>query len=187
MAKLSARNTLSELGIGDKIPQQITHLNVVKPTREASLTISEIESWIQNSFRTNKVKKDVLDNFDGSFMGAVTSAELECAVPPLSCLNESSNYYYRSYDGSCNNIGQPAFGMAKSRYDRIVKPNPGNRLFGTSKMNEDNTLPNPRVLSLSLYGEDTFSDSHRTFMLMQFGQFVSHDISQLYSQGLPGE
>ncbi|KAI8119665.1 Peroxidase [Lucilia cuprina] len=196
LTALAARNTLAELGMKDLMPGHNSQLNILKPVPESGLSTMAIESFLQNSFRPNNIKKDVfggiygdqtLDNLYNSYLGAMKTAELECAVPPISCFNDTSNYYFRTYDGSCNNFQFPGYGIAKSRYSRILRPKYGDGQYAPSKSTAGHALPNPRVLSLSLYGEDTLSDSYRTLLTMQFGQFVAHDISQLYSEGLPDD
>lgn len=196
LSALAAKNTLAKVGLKKYMPEKIKQFNIVKPIPETGLSAIEIESLLRNSFRTNNVKKDILggvygdpsfDHLYSSYLGAMKSAELGCAVPPVSCFNDSSNYHFRTYDGSCNNLENPGYGMAKSRYSRILRPNYGDGFYAPSKSSAGNALPNPRVLSLSLYGEDTLSDSYRTLMTMQFGQFVAHDLSQFYGEGLPGK
>lgn len=40
----------------------------------------------------------------------------ECVAAPVSCPNNK----YRTLDGSCNNLRRPAWGMAGTRYARLV-------------------------------------------------------------------
>ncbi|EDW13693.1 peroxidase [Drosophila mojavensis] len=101
---------------------------------------------------------------------------IKCGVPPQNCLNDTKNLHYRSIDGSCNNLLYPEFGIATSRYKRLLRP---------AYVQNGQTVPNARLLSLSLYGEKTVMDKFRTVASMQFGQFVAHDISQLTTRGAP--
>ncbi|XP_039494522.1 peroxidase [Drosophila santomea] len=98
---------------------------------------------------------------------------LRCGVPPRNCLNDTRNLHYRSLDGSCNNLLYPEFGIAVSRYRRLLPPR------------QVEQAPNARLISLLLYGEQTRNDRFRTMAAMQWGQFVAHDISQLSTQGAP--
>ncbi|KAH8306329.1 hypothetical protein KR018_007822 [Drosophila ironensis] len=97
---------------------------------------------------------------------------LRCGIPPPSCQNET---YYRSINGACNNLLYPGFGIAVSRYRRLLPPR------------QVIEAPNARLISLSLYGEQTRNDRFRTMAAMQWGQFVAHDISQLSTQGAPAD
>ncbi|XP_070073415.1 peroxidase isoform X2 [Drosophila takahashii] len=98
---------------------------------------------------------------------------LRCGVAPRNCLNDTRNLQYRSLDGSCNNLLYPEFGIAVSRYRRLLPPR------------QVEQAPNARLISLSLYGEQTRNDRFRTMAAMQWGQFVAHDISQLSLRGAP--
>ncbi|XP_075148302.1 peroxidase-like [Haematobia irritans] len=109
------------------------------------------------------------------------NSKFECAFPPRRCGNES--LYYRSYDGSCNNLAYPGYGMAFSRYSRILQPNYGDGKYTPPKSVKGVALPNPRLLSLSLYGDETSMDKFRTMLTMVWGQFVAHDISDFMGSG----
>ncbi|KAH8383461.1 hypothetical protein KR009_008852 [Drosophila setifemur] len=98
---------------------------------------------------------------------------LKCGIPPPNCLNDSRTLHYRSLDGSCNNLLYPDYGIAVSRYQRLLPPR------------QVVEAPNARLVSLSLYGEQTRNDRFRTMAAMQWGQFVAHDISKLSTRGAP--
>ncbi|XP_026844152.1 peroxidase [Drosophila persimilis] len=105
-----------------------------------------------------------------------SSQPVRCGIPPLNCLNDTINLHYRSIDGSCNSLLYPEFGIAVSRYRRLLPPKYGKPV---------QALPNARLISLSLYGEHTRNDNFRTMAAMQWGQYVAHDISQLTTKGAP--
>ncbi|XP_061395316.1 peroxidase-like, partial [Musca vetustissima] len=117
------------------------------------------DNSLHNSFENNEVR-------------------FECAVPPLSCANDSSNLKYRTFDGSCNNLAYPGYGMANSRFGRYLKPKYGDGQSTPSTSQTGAALPNARLLSLSLFGDQTIPDNDLTTWTMQFGQFVGHDISE---------
>ncbi|EDV93848.1 peroxidase [Drosophila grimshawi] len=100
---------------------------------------------------------------------------IKCGIPPSNCLNNTQNLHYRSIDGACNNLLYPDFGIANSRYNRLLHPSYDRR----------QTVPNARLISLSLYGEKTVMDQFRTVASMQWGQFVAHDLSLLTTKGAP--
>ncbi|XP_030378748.1 peroxidase [Scaptodrosophila lebanonensis] len=111
---------------------------------------------------------------DGKAVSPVT-----CGVPPLNCLNDTKNLHYRRIDGACNNLVYPDFGISVSRFLRLLRPKYADATISGAP------LPNARLISLSLYGEDTLVDRYRTVAAMQWGQFVAHDISMLSTQGAP--
>ncbi|KAH8331114.1 hypothetical protein KR067_011822 [Drosophila pandora] len=98
---------------------------------------------------------------------------LRCGIPPPNCLNDTRTLHYRTIDGACNNLLYPDYGIAVSKYRRLLPPR------------QVLEAPNARLISLSLYGEQTRNDLYRTMASMQWGQFVAHDISQLSTQGAP--
>ncbi|XP_017102828.2 peroxidase [Drosophila bipectinata] len=98
---------------------------------------------------------------------------LRCSIPPPNCLNDTRFLHYRTIDGACNNLLYPDYGISVSKYRRLLPPR------------QVIEAPNARLISLSLYGEQTRNDRYRTMAAMQFGQFVAHDISQLSLQGAP--
>lgn len=104
------------------------------------------------------------------------SEPIKCGIPPANCLNDTQNLYYRSVDGSCNNLLYPDFGIAVARYRRLLRP---------SYPEQGQSVPNARHISLSMYGEKTLPDKFRTVATMQWAQFVAHDISRLTVKGAP--
>ncbi|XP_034485657.1 peroxidase [Drosophila innubila] len=104
------------------------------------------------------------------------SEPVKCGIPPANCLNDTQNLHYRTIDGACNNLLYPEFGIATSRYRRLMRP---------SYLEHGQKVPNARLLSLSMYGEKTMMDKFRTVAAMQWGQFVAHDISQMTTKGAP--
>lgn len=104
------------------------------------------------------------------------SEPVKCGIPPANCLNDTQNLHYRTIDGACNNLLYPEFGIATSRYRRLMRPR---------YMEHGQRVPNARLLSLSMYGEKTMMDKFRTVAAMQWGQYVAHDISQMTTKGAP--
>ncbi|XP_061394514.1 peroxidase-like [Musca vetustissima] len=148
--------------------------NSAKPVPEESL------SFAKSVLSGNTNGYDVTVNEDSDLNSLLeVNNKLECAVPPLSCVNDSSALYYRNFDGSCNNLGRPGYGMANSRYGRILKPRYGDGKYAPSKSRSGAALPNPRELSLSLHGDDTVMDNTRSMLTMQWGQVVAHDMSEM--------
>ncbi|VDM42177.1 unnamed protein product [Toxocara canis] len=91
---------------------------------------------------------------------------------------------YRSYDGQCNNMEHPFWGVAQTPFRRNLPPiyengfntpvgwDPEKLYFGFKK-------PNPRSVSLKLISTETITPHHGyTAMMKQWGQFVAHDIEQ---------
>ncbi|KAI8796634.1 peroxidase [Biomphalaria glabrata] len=88
-------------------------------------------------------------------------------------------YPYRTYDGSCNNLEQPSYGVAGSMFRRILPPKYENddgqtpRLTGVG----GSPLPSPRAVSTKVHESEKHSANQATMMFMQWAQFVDHDLT----------
>ncbi|XP_032877568.1 peroxidasin homolog isoform X1 [Amblyraja radiata] len=89
---------------------------------------------------------------------------------------------YRSHDGTCNNLQHPMWGASLTAFERLLKPVYENGFNLPRGINRDRfsngfPLPLPRLISTSLVGTEAITpDDQYTHMLMQWGQFVDHDI-----------
>uniref|UniRef100_A0A4X2K4Z1 Uncharacterized protein n=1 Tax=Vombatus ursinus TaxID=29139 RepID=A0A4X2K4Z1_VOMUR len=92
---------------------------------------------------------------------------------------------YRTHDGTCNNLQNPMWGASMTAFERILKPvyeNGFNLPRGVSPNSFSTTqypLPLPRIVSTKMVGTATITpDDRYTHMLMQWGQFLDHDLDQ---------
>ncbi|KAM0726439.1 Peroxidase [Formica fusca] len=85
---------------------------------------------------------------------------------------------YRSIDGTCNNIENPTWGSAMTAYTRVLfsqyfdgiqEP----RHIGQTKK----PLPSSRFISATLSVANDQSDASRTLAVMEWSQFIAHDIA----------
>ncbi|XP_055490066.1 peroxidasin homolog isoform X2 [Leucoraja erinacea] len=89
---------------------------------------------------------------------------------------------YRTHDGTCNNLQHPMWGASLTAFQRILKPVYENGFSlprGTDSIRLYNgyPLPLPRLVSTTLIGTETITpDDRYTHMLMQWGQFLDHDM-----------
>ncbi|XP_040343781.1 putative oxidoreductase PXDNL [Herpailurus yagouaroundi] len=83
---------------------------------------------------------------------------------------------YRAADGTCNNLQHPAWGASRTAFERILKPaydNGVNLPRGAGRQ----PLPPPSLVSTELAATATVTpDDRYTHMLMQWGQFLDHDL-----------
>ncbi|KAI6237509.1 Leucine-rich repeat and Immunoglobulin I-set and heme peroxidase domain containing protein [Aphelenchoides besseyi] len=99
------------------------------------------------------------------------------------CTDMCFHSKYRSYTGQCNNWDHPTWGVSQMPFIRLLPPiyengfntpvgwDPDRKYFGYTK-------PNPRSVSTALIRSETVSaHSQYTAMLMQWGQFLDHDIT----------
>ncbi|KAL3073258.1 hypothetical protein niasHS_000010 [Heterodera schachtii] len=89
---------------------------------------------------------------------------------------------YRSYTGQCNNFEHPTWGVSQMPFLRLLPPiyeNGFNTPVGwdTNKRYFGFPKPNPRTISFELVStEQVTAHSMFSAMLMQWGQFVDHDL-----------
>ena len=76
---------------------------------------------------------------------------------------------YRSFSGICNNLESSIlYGRRAVRLTRLMGPDYGNHT----------SLPNPRLISSIVHSAPvTAVDTKHNLMLMQFGQFLDHDLT----------
>ncbi|XP_066442244.1 peroxidasin homolog [Eleutherodactylus coqui] len=91
---------------------------------------------------------------------------------------------YRTHDGTCNNLQHSTWGASLTAFQRLLKPTYQNgfnlpRGLGVSEESGVLPLPLPRLVSTTMIGSETITpDSQYTHMLMQWGQFLDHDMDQ---------
>ncbi|TKR86916.1 hypothetical protein L596_011414 [Steinernema carpocapsae] len=113
------------------------------------------------------------------------------------CTNMCFHSKYRSYDGQCNNFDHPMRGVSQMPLIRLLPPvydNGFNTPVGwdPTKLYNGYRLPNPRTVSYKLIGTEDITPHFKfSSMLMQWGQFIDHDMDhtsmavarQTYSTG----
>ena len=96
----------------------------------------------------------------------------------------SSDDVYRTFSGCCNNLLHKNHGRANQAFVRLTE-----NAYSDSKSLprgglSSSTLPSPRKISSVVHRrEEPVGDSTVTVMLMQFGQFLDHDITLTPEQG----
>ncbi|CAM4650438.1 unnamed protein product [Leuciscus chuanchicus] len=88
---------------------------------------------------------------------------------------------YRTHDGTCNNLQHPMWGASLTAFERLLKSvydNGFNLPRGTTeRWHNGFPLPLPRLVSTTMIGSETITpDDRYTHMLMQWGQFLDHDL-----------
>ncbi|KAI4489483.1 hypothetical protein M0802_011095 [Mischocyttarus mexicanus] len=84
---------------------------------------------------------------------------------------------YRTSDGSCNNLQNPWWGSAMSTMQRFLPPNYNDGIQSIRRSKDGNPLPSARVISDILHEDEDIQLASITHMLMQWGQFVDHDLT----------
>lgn len=81
-------------------------------------------------------------------------------------------------DGTCNNLINTSQGKAVSAFTRLLPPEYADGINEPRRAKDGGELPNPRTVSLSLSPEAQIENNYYSLMLMQFGQFVDHDLTR---------
>jgi peroxidase len=90
----------------------------------------------------------------------------------------NQNTRFSSLDGSCNNLQSPWFGKAETPFKRYFTPSYDDAINAPrTRAKSGNQLPNPRVISRTLFNENFQFESSMTNMLGIYGQFLAHDIT----------
>ncbi|XP_042897805.1 peroxidasin [Parasteatoda tepidariorum] len=117
-------------------------------------------------------KLDLLANLSGCL---IHKKEPSCSDM---CFHQS----YRTFDGLCNNFNHPRWGASLTPFTRLLPAeyeNGFNTPIGWSRTKLYNGHPKPsaRVVSTEIVSTHSVSqDSEYTHMLMQWGQFLDHDL-----------
>ncbi|KAK0173176.1 hypothetical protein PV328_006414 [Microctonus aethiopoides] len=95
---------------------------------------------------------------------------------------------YRTADGTCNNLEHPWWGSAMSTMQRFLAPVYDDGVDAIRRSAQRNRpLPSSRLVSTTIHGDKDVSLASVTHMLMQFGQFIDHDMTATaQSQGFNG-
>ncbi|CCD71290.1 Peroxidasin homolog pxn-1 [Caenorhabditis elegans] len=99
------------------------------------------------------------------------------------CTDTCFHHRYRSFDGQCNNKNKPMTGVSLMPLRRLLKPvyeNGFNTPVGWEKGRLYNgyPLPNVREVSRQLVATENITPhSKLSSMVMQWGQFVDHDLT----------
>nr|XP_014344446.1 PREDICTED: peroxidasin-like protein isoform X2 [Latimeria chalumnae] len=102
----------------------------------------------------------------------------------LNCSNICFHQKYRTHDGTCNNLQNPMWGASLIAFQRILKPVYENgfslpRGVSQDRLYNGHPLPMPRLISTTIVGTETITpDDRYTHMVMQWGQFLDHDLDQ---------
>nr|XP_045598426.1 chorion peroxidase-like [Procambarus clarkii] len=84
---------------------------------------------------------------------------------------------YRTIDGSCNNLDNPMWGQARTTFQRLCPPSYSDGLFRPRRSVLGGPLPSARLVSTSISGDVDNPSPDYTLSLMQWGQFIDHDLA----------
>lgn len=111
--------------------------------------------------------------------------EANCSFPEANCSDTEYHSKYRTFDGTCNNLENPLWGAAATPFTRMLDPvyydsNGLSDPVGFPDQPFAPHLPSPHLVSKVFFihlKEGNRNNKRYSHMLMQWGQFLDHDIS----------
>ncbi|XP_046580899.1 peroxidasin homolog [Haliotis rubra] len=115
----------------------------------------------------------------GALGASGISRDTSSCAPEIRCPREVAESKFRTADGTCNNLEHPDWGSALIPMRRLLPPQYGDRKSTPRLDSQDNPLPNARLVSRVMHTDDTSQANSTgvTHMVMQWGQFLDHDIT----------
>lgn len=139
-----------------------------------------VERGMSMKFATDFNYKEILSPKHLELIAQLSGCTAQRAT--RNCSDMCFHSKYRSIDGVCNNLLNPTWGASYTGFKRILKPiyedgfstpigwNKGVKYYGFPK-------PSSRLVSTKLIKTDEITpDSEITHMVMQWGQFLDHDM-----------
>ncbi|KAK4296820.1 hypothetical protein Pmani_030713 [Petrolisthes manimaculis] len=84
---------------------------------------------------------------------------------------------YRAFNGYCNNVQNPKWGNAITRYLRFLPANYGDGVSIPRQKNDGQYLPSARVVSLTIHRDHDTPHKYMTAIAAVYGQFLAHDLA----------
>jgi len=113
-----------------------------------------------------------------SYQTGVQSQNLRnCFLPPSVPSSCDKSSRYRTPNGVCNNLRHPEWGSTGQQLVRLIPPDYKDGRQEPRGGLTSRSLPNPRWMSQKNHPDEDMPDSRYTNMVMQFGQFLDHDIT----------
>ncbi|XP_042860058.1 uncharacterized protein LOC122245949 isoform X3 [Penaeus japonicus] len=84
---------------------------------------------------------------------------------------------YRAFNGYCNNVQNPRWGNANTRYLRFLPANYGDGVSVPRQTGAGDFLPSARAVSLAIHRDHDTPHKYMTAIAAVFGQFLGHDLS----------
>ncbi|XP_076462560.1 peroxidasin-like isoform X2 [Babylonia areolata] len=180
----SRHHTVSDLIAAFRYPSP----EALEPARAEEIfeqTLEIIHQKVRDGHNFN------LDGHENSYQELVSPAHLHMIANMSGCLHHTHrtdctescfHRHYRTVDGTCNNLHNPAWGASNIPFQRLLHPiyeNGFNTPVGWNRGRLYNGLhlPSPRLVSSLLMATPHITnDDIHTHMLMQWGQFLDHDL-----------
>lgn len=159
--------------------------------REVARTAELYERTLETIRKVHLEKSNIPLNAPFNFLKLIPAKELDkiaqlsgCTVQIQirDCTDICLHFDFRSIDGSCNNLRKPVWGTSLSPFRRLLPPiyeNGFSQPVGWNKNIKYNGhhLPSARLISTTVISTvEITEDSRITHMVMQWGQWLDHDL-----------
>ncbi|XP_014285769.2 heme peroxidase 2 [Halyomorpha halys] len=116
-----------------------------------------------------------LSNIDITDLIQSKPVESECHEEEGPCDARSP---YRTFSGHCNNLERPHLGKSLTTFARLL-PSVYENGISSPRLHSVTgaVLPSPRLVSSMIHADVSYLHGRYTLMVMQFAQFVDHDIT----------
>ena len=108
-----------------------------------------------------------------SLRGTILSES--CPADPV-CDRETASSPFRTLDGSCNNLIRTAWGKSNTQFQRALVAAYADGVWAP-RTARNGDLPSARLVSISIVPDIDAPSEVDTLWVMQYGQFVDHDIT----------
>lgn len=147
-------------------------------------TLVNIRNHVQNGMYSNRTVdfnyREILSTEHLQLIAKLSGCTAHRAF--RNCTDMCFHSRYRSIDGTCNNLQNPTWGASLTGFRRILKPiyeNGFSTPIGWNRELKYYGFPKPssRLVSSTLLSTEKITqDIHITHMVMQWGQFLDHDL-----------
>ncbi|XP_073436974.1 peroxidasin homolog [Dendrobates tinctorius] len=177
----------SDLVALSRYPRDPEAIETVRAAEILEMTLQLVEEHVQQGLledlnTTSYHYSELVSPHYISMIANVSGCSAHRRTP--NCSDICFHQRYRMHDGTCNNLQHPTWGASLTAFQRLLKPSYQNgfnlpRGLGASEESGVLPLPLPRLVSTTMIGSETITpDSQYTHMLMQWGQFLDHDMDQ---------
>ncbi|XP_068084351.1 uncharacterized protein [Anabrus simplex] len=128
------------------------------------------------------------DNFGDDFNDGLQNVDISSFIPTPAITHECDSNDdkgpcdprnpFRTITGHCNNLRNPTLGKSLTTFARLLPPAYENNVAHPRLTSvTGNPLPSPRLVSTMVHADISNLHNRYSLMLMQFAQFVDHDIT----------
>ncbi|XP_063588513.1 uncharacterized protein LOC134765694 [Penaeus indicus] len=116
------------------------------------------------------------------------SVDISGLVPPAPLIRQcreteehrscDARHPFRTISGHCNNLRRPDFGRSNTVFARMLPAGYDDGISASrTRSVTGSSLPSPRTISTTIHNDISHLHARYTLMVMQFGQFLDHDIT----------